>query len=779
MPNCCDHTHRTAHSSDFDYRPFISQSPSSFPQVVGNPFAIVAQQFDIRPNPTTGLISSAVYGKDQILCGNVASTEWLVTEFKSSGQTARQPRQPLPAGIMLPIALAAPSLPEPFWFLPGCSLLARMQTQANYLSSGSEENCGGSTCEVGEGKERGLRLGLTYTQGLTRWIASQRLPPPSLRNLLSIPAQRQSRSDSAAMPTIPDSRRHVVEKARQVWIRKLIDLSRRNNLLYYRPLKTGTLDLSSAPAEILRELLVGESVPASKLLPDLEDEGINKSLRDISRRALENLEEKGLSTLFVTFGMATWPATDSGRPSEAPVLFLPVALSKREGSNSYHLCSTGAFQLNLALLHVLQDQFTLALQPEELLAEFAGDMDEGTVCDVKGLCEEIERRMSETTGFEIGFKTILGNFAFQKMAMVKDLQERASDLATHTVIAAIAGDGEAKTEINARQIDPDPKEFDSIPPENEFSVLDADSSQQSAIASVLSGQSRVIHGPPGTGKSQTITNLITNLAATGQRVLFVAEKKAALDVVKRRLEEVGLGHLAIVLHGADLSPRKVMQQVAQTLQVVRTAVPVDCRQVHAQLVDRRNRLNAHVARMHSLREPTRKSVFEMQGLILQLGGAVSTSTRWRGAELLRFAPPADRQIVDLLTEAAGFASLFMRTDPSPWTGAELPDGVAVQRALDLVQQMQSETLPGLLGSMKDVMRAGLRQPISTAEVGELADLLAGIQTTLSAYSPGIYTHDMEPLLRDLAPGRNGGFSAAWAWCSSGRYRHADRIELPD
>jgi hypothetical protein len=530
--------------------------------------------------------------------------------------------------------------------------------------------------------------------------------------------------------------------------------------------------MSSAPAERLRELLVGESVPASKLLPDLEDEVINKSLRDISRRALENLEEKGLSTLFLTFGMATWPATDGGRPTEAPVLLLPIGLSKREGSNSYQLSSTGTFQLNLALLHVFQDQFKVTLLPEELLAKFAGDTEEGTACDVKGLCGEIQRRMAETNGFEILFKTILGNFAFQKMAMVKDLQERAGELATHSVIAAIAGDGGAKTEINAKQTDPDPKAFDSVPPENEFAVLDADSSQQSAIASVLAGQSRVIHGPPGTGKSQTITNLIASLAATGQRVLFVAEKKAALDVVKRRLEEVGLGHLAIVLHGADLSPRKVMQQVAHTLQVVRAAVPVDCQSVHAQLVDRRNRLNAHVARMHSLREPTRKSVYEMRGLVLQLASSVHTSTRWRGAELSRLTPPSDRQIVDLLTEASGFASLFLRTDPSAWTGANLEDGAAVQRALDLVQQMHSETLPRFFGSVIVLAQIGLRRPTSIKETSELADLLEAVQTTLSLYSPEVYTCDLESLLRDLAPGKNGGFSAAWAWCSNSRYRRA-------
>jgi hypothetical protein len=374
----------------------------------------------------------------------------------------------------------------------------------------------------------------------------------------------------------------------------------------------------------------------SQLLPDIDDETVlPKLLRDISRRALENLEEKGLSTLFVTFGMATCPATDGGRPAGAPVLLLPVALNKREGSNSFHLAAIGSFQINLVLLHVLHEQFRVVLQPDELLAQFAGDADQETVLDIKGLCDEIEHCMSEAKGFEIGLRVILGNFAFQKMAMVKDLQERANDLTVHDVIAAIAGDGGAKGAINAEQKDPDPKDFDSIPPENEFLVLDADSSQQRAIAAVMAGQCSVIHGPPGTGKSQTITNLIASLAAAGRRVLFVAEKKAALDVVKRRLEEVGLGHLAIVLHGADLSPKKVMQQVAHTLEVVRGAVPIDCQGVHSHLVERRNRLNGHVARMHTLREPTRKSIYEMQGTTLRLSRSVSTVTRWRGTELSR------------------------------------------------------------------------------------------------------------------------------------------------
>ena len=190
-------------------------------------------------------------------------------------------------------------------------------------------------------------------------------------------------------PQISEARRQTVETARQSWIRKLIDLSRRNNLLYFRPLKTGTLDLSSAPSQKLRELLMGDSVLAAKLAPHLDSEALNKALRDISRRALENSEEKGLSTLFVTFGMATWPSLDGGRPAEAPVLLLPVAISKQEGSNSYYLASAGSFQLNLVLLHVLEDQFQLKLHPEELLADFAGDEEEDTVLDIKGLCGRI------------------------------------------------------------------------------------------------------------------------------------------------------------------------------------------------------------------------------------------------------------------------------------------------------------------------------------------------------------------------------------------------------
>ena len=594
-----------------------------------------------------------------------------------------------------------------------------------------------------------------------------------LNNMSTSPA-----GASTQTAKISESRKQVVEKARLTWIRKLIDLSRRNNLLYYRPLKTGTLDLSSAEPEKMAELLSGHDGPVSRLVPDARTESVQNTLRDIARRALANKEEKGLHTLFVALGMATWTASDGGRPTEAPVLLLPVTLeTKGHGTQSFHLSRAGVIQVNLVLLHVLETQFGVKAMGDELIPHLLGD-DEGECFDPQPLYDQLKKRAIDVNGFEIKACAILGNFAFQKMAMVKDLQERAGDLAVHEIVAAIAGDTEARSAVGAAQADLDPRELDRTPPENEFTVLDADSSQQCAIAAVLAGQSTVIHGPPGTGKSQTIANLITNLAAVGQRVLFVAEKRAALDVVRRRLEDVGLAHLAIDLHGADVSSKQVMQQIARTLDVVRTSVPVDSDTIHTQLLDRRSRLNGHVQRMHIRREPTGKSVYEMQGILLRLVNRVTSSTRWCGPELARLTPAVARTIQDLLTEAGGLASLFLRTDSSPWTGSLLPNGAAVQRAIELVQHISSDTLPVCLASLHDLARqTGLRWPVSVAKAEELAALLEAVQATLSRYADKLYQQDLGSLLRDLSPGKRGGFVGIWAWCTSTAYRGARRTVL--
>jgi hypothetical protein len=334
---------------------------------------------------------------------------------------------------------------------------------------------------------------------------------------------------------ISAKRQEAVERARQAWIKKLIDLSRRNNLLYYRPLKWGTLSLSLDDVELWVGLLRGEAIRVRSLVKDLSDEELASKVLNIWRKAQANQEEKGLATLYVALGMASWKSSDGGRDAESAVLLLPVAFEmKGHAGTSVALRCVGPVQVNLVLLHVLETQFGTSISPAGALSVLQESEEESAFDPSPAFRLLKDSASTSIPEFEIRNVAILGNFAFQKMAMVKDLRESSDILVSSDLVAALAGDTQAKQSLGAKFQNPDPREFDTVPPQSEFLVLDADSSQQAAIAAVLTGQSTVIHGPPGTGKSQTIANLVASLAAAGKRVLFVAEKQAALQVSEAR-----------------------------------------------------------------------------------------------------------------------------------------------------------------------------------------------------------------------------------------------------
>lgn len=572
---------------------------------------------------------------------------------------------------------------------------------------------------------------------------------------------------------VSEKRRDAVDRACRAWIRKLIDLSRRNNLLYYRPLKWGTLSLSLEDADRLASLLRGDSIPLKTLVRDLSDEELTAKALSIWRRSQANQEEKGLATMFVALGMASWRAPDGGRNPDSPVLLLPVALeTKGRSGAAVSVHRVGPVQANLVLLHVLQQEYGISIRSDRLLALLEGDADEGArdPSPVYGLVEETCKPIPD---FAIKKTAVLGNFAFQKMAMVHDLQENPDLLASSDLVAALAGAAEAKALIAANAVNPDPKELDRTPPQSEYLVLDADSSQQCAVAAVLRGQSAVVHGPPGTGKSQTIANVIASLTAAGKTVLFVAEKRAALEAVLRRLQKVGLEKLAVDLHGADVSAKHVMEQVAAALDAVRHSVTIACDEMHQRYVERRDRLNRHVDSLHKPRSPGGLSVYQLQGLVLHLQTQVELETRWRKADLTKIETAGPEKVRDLLREAEGFASLFLRRDPSPWNGVELKNGSAAREALDVAARLSSRTWPEFMESLAEVVEmTGLRMPGSLNDARELYSLLDAVGQTLEHYSPDLFKQDIRVLLDALAAGRDGGPRAAWNWCTNSGYRHA-------
>ncbi len=565
-------------------------------------------------------------------------------------------------------------------------------------------------------------------------------------------------------------RQMLVDRAREGWLRRLVDRSRNNNLLYFRDLKTGTLDLSKARPNVLSQLLNGAAIRIDQLLPEVVSNRPAIQARQIWQRAKVNQEEKGIATLFLAFGLASWSISDGGRPPAAPVLLLPVTLElvSREGP-IVTIERSGEAQINQVLLDELSQSYGCEIAPDQL---FTDDVE--SILKIQELYNRLLTCTSEMNGFSIDERIVLGNFSFLKLAMVQDLRSCGDLIVNHDVIAALAGAEQARAAIRTNREPIDPSSFDRIPPDLEYLVLDSDSSQQRVIAAVLRGQHGVIQGPPGTGKSQTIVNLITSLVAEGKRVLFVAEKRAALEVVLRRLQQVGLGHLALDLHGADITRSAVMQRFAENLDLVRTAPIVDATAVHDNFCNRRWRLNQYVTKLHTPRPPFGLSVHTIQGRLLRIPPEAKTVTRWRTEALLGLDPQKMVGLADTLVELGDYEDLFRSTSTSRWAKTPIANGQEAQNAIDLVSRLLHELLPTLRASLQDVGQAvGLPIAATFDDIPPLIDLLSEAAAVLALYKEGIFQNDLAGMAENLAGAKPSFFHAVVQYLFNSIYRKAE------
>ncbi len=303
----------------------------------------------------------------------------------------------------------------------------------------------------------------------------------------------------------------------------------------------------------MENYLHGESVTLGQLLPSADQVEISPCARAIRKIAKANLEDRGLDTSFIAFGFASWPASDKGTPVRAPILLAPVTIVTH-GTQVHLRPREEDLRINPIFLFYLEHEHGCKIAAENLLT-ISEAKHETPITDLEIIYARLRDAAKEIKDFTIDVRMVLSNFAYQKMSMAKDLEDNLEQLASHDLIAALAGDPAAAELLRPDASAPSPRDLDSKDPAKEFLVLDADSSQQLAIDGVLSKQSGVIHGPPGTGKSQTIVNAIAELVAQGRRVLFVAEKRAALDIVLDRLNELGLGHLGLDLHARGITKK--------------------------------------------------------------------------------------------------------------------------------------------------------------------------------------------------------------------------------
>lgn len=432
--------------------------------------------------------------------------------------------------------------------------------------------------------------------------------------------------DLSAHIELNGSSREVTKQV--IWERKLLDLSLRNSLLNFRPTSSNvqlmTTDLGVLEDEISRgesfrvmplpndftlyaadskiyatenqrsliEAIAGEEFKSRRLRTFVSDAELEKIMKKLHRQAKVSIEENGANTLYLALGFLRWYETDkSERARYAPLVLVPVDIIRRVQDKSYSIrIRDEEIQVNITLLEMLRQFFGIDIGGLSPIPE-----DESGI-NLPLVFNTIRQGVMAKERWDIEEYAFIGQFSFSRFIMWNDIRNRSTELAENKVVSSLIS---GKAEWESADIAMTPNELDEKIPPSELAVpTSADSSQLAAIYAASCGKSFVLHGPPGTGKSQTITNMIANALYHGKSVLFVAEKMAALSVVENRLSKIGLGPFCLELHSNKAQKRAVLKQLEETLSIGRVKAPQQYKAQAEKLNALRRELNGAMAELH-------------------------------------------------------------------------------------------------------------------------------------------------------------------------------------
>ncbi|MDR2675780.1 MAG: DUF4011 domain-containing protein, partial [Opitutaceae bacterium] len=414
------------------------------------------------------------------------------------------------------------------------------------------------------------------------------------------------------------------------WKSRLLDLSLRNRFLNFKETKSSIRILSAAPERVEDELaakselalrpkprLLGEDDPRhgptlsaqqhldalaahladelkhGRLHTHLDESEHARRLTELFRAARNALDENGANTLFAAVGILEWRETEHGdRVYRAPLLLVPVELKRKsvlEGFSLRHIDEET--RLNVTLMEMLRQHFQKDIAGLDPLPE-----DDSGV-NVARVFQLFRDAVRDLVGWEVKAEVWLGQFSFTKFLLWKDLADRLEDLTRNRIVNHLVHAAGTPYDNPPDDITP-PRLDDQFHPRDVFCPRSADSSQLAAVMASAAGHDFVLEGPPGTGKSQTITNIIAHCLAHGKRVLFVAEKRAALDVVHRRLREEGLEPFCLELHSNKTGKSDVLAQFGRSLKFVTGESAADWEYRAAELERLRATLNDYARTLH-------------------------------------------------------------------------------------------------------------------------------------------------------------------------------------
>ena len=419
----------------------------------------------------------------------------------------------------------------------------------------------------------------------------------------------------------------------EMWKRRLLDLTLRNKLINFKSGKNaitiecpepGTLEdlLAQGMAfKILPRSTVlaeGDERSATLLAERHHDDGRRQSmlaamgqgvlhtltperdlegvLTDLFRIAKTSFEEGGANVLFLAIGFLLWKQQEGTPALRAPLLLIPVRLARSSVRAGFRLSlHEEEARLNPTLLQMLRQDFELRMPglEGELPTDRSG-------LDVAKIWRIVRHHILSLKGWEVKPDVVLSTFSFTKFLMWKDLVDRVEMLKRSPVVRHLIdtpkhtyGDGADFSK---------PSDIDrTVHPADLFAPLMADSSQLAAVLAAAAGKDFVLFGPPGTGKSQTIANLIAHCLAHGKTILFVSQKTAALEVVQRRLQDLGLGEFCLEIHSSKAQKSAVLAQLKNAWHERSQLSEGDWRAKGDELQGLRQQLNELVASLHRRR----------------------------------------------------------------------------------------------------------------------------------------------------------------------------------
>ena len=405
-------------------------------------------------------------------------------------------------------------------------------------------------------------------------------------------------------------------KSKQLlWERKLLDLTLRNNLLNMK-LSNSIVPFLKEPVDEILKSLKGE-----QLLELLDTKDMLAASKELYRASRNSLEENGANTLFLAIGTLKWYEEGADTPHLAPVVFLPVEMVRQSSKKYVARLRDDEPLVNITLFEMLRQNFEMDMPETCRLLE-----QENATVQWKAILAELAESIKpfsegreEDNRWEVIENCHLGIFSFTKFVMWNDIHSHPEVLEAHHILQSLI---EGRSVVTDKADDIDARSLDKTARPSDYAIpLDVDSSQLEAIVKSGKGQSFILYGPPGTGKSQTITNMIANALYQDKRVLFVAEKKAALEVVQERLKRIGLAPFCLELHSNKVEKKAFLAQMDEAANIDKAPQHPFFQQHSDELFAKRSELNASMDALHRKRQQG-LSLYEYINRYLDIKGEI-------------------------------------------------------------------------------------------------------------------------------------------------------------